>query len=242
MAGYLREPALFVGNIDDDMDFSVPPSSGEEYLKRVVLEAQQCDDVVVANIDRSKFKKPTGITPLEGCVEAPSHFRPTVEWQNYQVADFSEVRMKMEGLKFERAESTDWKNNLPTLPPANSSTEWIDFCLGASNQETEAHQPSLSIILSMNQSMVEQVLEYLVDEVENKGTLTPQMGRWIYALLTIIEMPLDPDVCACLRTLARACSKLRASLTSEDDTQVSTMNLFICLVARYFKQLDLADT
>lgn len=33
---YLREPALFVGELDSDMNLSVPPASGEEYLKRVV--------------------------------------------------------------------------------------------------------------------------------------------------------------------------------------------------------------
>lgn len=37
MADFVKEPALFVGDIDiDEMDLTKPPSSGEEYIKRVV--------------------------------------------------------------------------------------------------------------------------------------------------------------------------------------------------------------
>lgn len=36
MTESFREPALFVGDIDEKIDFSKPPTSGEEYIKRVV--------------------------------------------------------------------------------------------------------------------------------------------------------------------------------------------------------------
>lgn len=36
MAENLREPALFVGDIEDAIDLEMPPASGEEYIKRVV--------------------------------------------------------------------------------------------------------------------------------------------------------------------------------------------------------------
>ena len=39
-------------------------------------------------------------------------------------------------------------------------------------------------------------------------------GRWLYALLVCLEKPLAPEACSLLRTLARNCANLRASLVS----------------------------
>jgi survival of motor neuron protein-interacting protein 1 len=39
-------------------------------------------------------------------------------------------------------------------------------------------------------------------------------GYWFYALLVSLDKPLIPDACSLLRGLARACSRLRASLVS----------------------------
>uniref|UniRef100_V9IFE4 Survival of motor neuron protein-interacting protein 1 n=1 Tax=Apis cerana TaxID=7461 RepID=V9IFE4_APICE len=55
MTDYLAKPAFVVGEIDEDLNLSLPPTSGEEYIKRVVIEAQKCADIVVADIDRKHF-------------------------------------------------------------------------------------------------------------------------------------------------------------------------------------------
>lgn len=36
MMDYLKQPVFEVGNINEDINFSLPPISGEEYIKRVV--------------------------------------------------------------------------------------------------------------------------------------------------------------------------------------------------------------
>lgn len=61
MTNCLKEQALFVGDIDDSINLSLPPASGKEYIKRVVIEAQQYDDVVVAKIDQTRLKNQTVI-------------------------------------------------------------------------------------------------------------------------------------------------------------------------------------
>ena len=33
---HLQDKVLFVGEIDDDLDLSEPPATGEEYIKRVM--------------------------------------------------------------------------------------------------------------------------------------------------------------------------------------------------------------
>ena len=60
-----------------------------------------------------------------------------------------------------------------------------------------------------------------------------------------LEKPLTPDVGSSLRDLALICSQLRMNIVGEasenKDEDIAALNLFICLVARYFDQGDLVD-
>lgn len=109
------------------------------------------------------------------------------------------------------------------------------------NTETARINPTLSVAFCLNQPMVEQILEYLVEHIETKGRIEYKIGQWVYVLLVLLEMPLTPDTCSCLRSLARACSIIRANSSDLKVQEIGALNLFICLVARYFRQLDLAD-
>lgn len=91
-------------------------------------------------------------------------------------------------------------------PDINDQNTWISFCLGSK----EKIKPTLNTLFCFNQSTVEQVLEYLVHFVETERRIEYKIGQWIYALLAILEQPLQPDTCSCLRSLARACSVIRA--------------------------------
>lgn len=82
-----------------------------------------------------------------------------------------------------------------------------------------------------------------------------RQGRWLYAFLAALEKPLSPEAFDTLRALARAASRARAKLglrsaeITEGDTsemeevreRITSLNLIICLVSRYFSQTDLAD-
>ncbi|XP_076756760.1 gemin 2 isoform X2 [Xylocopa sonorina] len=214
------EPAFIVGDIDEDVNLSIIPTSGEEYIKRVILEAQKCADVVVAEIDRNRIKKPTiDVEPLSGCVEAPPWIGPSLDWQLYQVSDFSDIRLYISQLKSEiRTLKRKW------IPP-KIDTIWTMNKVGSNSVRP----------------MVEQILEHLVEYVKSLDKIEYELGQWIYALLVILEMPLTPEMCSCLRSLARTCSVMRANSMKLEVHEIGTLNLFICLVARYFRQLDLAD-
>lgn len=95
-----------------------------------------------------------------------------------------------------------------TLQPniKDDQDTWISFCLGSK----EKIQPTLNTLFCFNQPTVEQVLEYLVQFVETERKIEYKIGQWIYSLLAILEQPLQPDTCSCLRSLARACSIIRA--------------------------------
>ncbi|XP_046744129.1 gem-associated protein 2 [Diprion similis] len=235
MGDILREPALFVGEFDTEIDLMLPPSSGEEYIKRVVIEAQQCDDVVVAENLKARIKTPTAaVKPLAGCVEAPASMVPTLDWQQCQLADFSSVRLEIDRIKHDLQNAEGRRRLRQTvLPDADDQVAWLEYICSM--------RPLLGLVLNMNQPLIEQVLEHLVEAVEEKGLISQPYGGWIYALLATLELPLNPDTCSCLRSLARACSIIRANMTEENAKDVAALNLFICLVARYFRQMDLVD-
>ncbi|XP_012288758.1 gem-associated protein 2 [Orussus abietinus] len=242
MMDCLKEPAFHIGEIDESVNLSLPPASGEEYIKRVVIEAQRCDDVVVAEIDESRLKQPNvAINSLAGCIEAPAHLRPTLDWQKCQTIDFSKLRMYITRLRNKLEMEPKRKPLTTNLPDIDDQSGWVNFCTGFSGEGYELYDPTLSIVLSLSQFMIEQILEHLVQFIETQNTISKTLGQWIYALLVVLELPLNPDMCSCLRSLARACSIIRANLTTADPHEVTSLNLFICLIARYFRQLDLVD-
>ncbi|XP_074852927.1 gem-associated protein 2 isoform X2 [Carettochelys insculpta] len=229
---------LPVGHCDltEDFDPTLPPRTPQEYLKRVQIEAAQCPDVVVAQIDPRKLrKKQTVNIALTGCHPAPEGYSPTLKWQQQQVSNFSAVRQ----------------------PKSDDEEGWKLFCLGERLYSEAAvavpgnenlgidyikigFPPFLSIVSRMNQATVTSVLEYLINWFGEKE-FTPELGRWLYALLACLEKPLLPEAHSLIRQLARRCSEVRVLEENKNEEKVSALNLLICLVSRYFDQRDLAD-
>ena len=113
------------------------PSNPEDYLRSVQLEAKQCPDVVVANIDVSKFKSkkaPCTKSAFQSTLAA-SKFAPTKKWCNYQVKAFSRSRQEfvkhMAQLKCINKQSKR-RPKLPVypLPSWDDQVNWRYFCLG----------------------------------------------------------------------------------------------------------------
>lgn len=68
------------------------------------------------------------------------------------------------------------------------------------------------------------------------------LGTWIYAILVLLEKPLNPSFCYSLREFAKKCLNIRANLSENASKQIYTpLNLFVCIIARFYQQLDLAD-
>ncbi|XP_046656873.1 gem-associated protein 2-like [Daphnia pulicaria] len=235
--------ALYVEETDEDIDFESAPSTGQEYLRRVIVESRKCEAVVVADMKGKKLKAQTvKYTTDSGCPPAPEVFLPSKEWQQFQVSQFSCLRSRMaKHLARLKKQGIQMKPNI-TLPAGDKEKEWSVLCYGNPEDEKPCAgtPPMLPIILSLNQFMVETLLEYNVQWLEETN-FTQQRGQWLYALLAKLEKPLKPEMCSLIRTLARLCSTFRVQLASVDDPLLAQLNLFICLVGRYFDQSDLAD-
>ncbi|XP_049453035.1 gem-associated protein 2 [Epinephelus fuscoguttatus] len=241
----------------EELDLNGPPRNPREYLRQVQLEASQCPEVVVAQIDPKKLKKKQTVNAsVAGCHAAPVGFCPSLSWQQHQVSNFSDVRQSITKNRNHWSSQTLDDNVL--LPKLTDEKGWMRFCLGemvylgTSSCHTDAEPepaldyskvgfpPFLSIVSRLNQSTVLMVLEILISWFEEHH-FVPQLGRWLYALLACLEKPLLPEAHSCIRQLARRCAQLRSTLESPEDDKLPALNLLICLVARYFEQNDLAD-
>ncbi|NXS78088.1 GEMI2 protein, partial [Erpornis zantholeuca] len=219
------------------------------------IEAARCPDVVVAQIDPRKLKKKQTVNiSISGCQPAPEGYCPTLKWQQQQVANFSAVRQSLN--KHRNHWRSQHLDSNVTMPKSEDEEGWKKFCLGEriyserdalSDNENlgidytkVGFPPLLSIVSRMNQATVTSVLEYLISWFGEKK-FTPELGRWLYALLACLEKPLLPEAHSLIRQLARQCSEVRVLEESKNEEQISALNLIICLVSRYFDQRDLAD-
>jgi hypothetical protein len=87
-----------------------------------------------------------------------------------------------------------------------------------------------------------QIISKHLDSIPVGSSVGETMGAWLYAILSLLEKPLSPDSCHNLREFAKRCRLLRSNLSGETSADLYTpLNLFICIVSRFYNQLDLAD-
>ncbi|CAH2050628.1 unnamed protein product, partial [Iphiclides podalirius] len=89
-----------------------------------------------------------------------------------------------------------------------------------------------------------EILTDIINEVKPGQTIDRKTGQWIYAFLACTRQPLLSDTTSILRNLARKCAEIRSHLNPEEEKSreaAAPLNVFICLVSRYFRQYDLAD-
>jgi len=196
--------------------------------------------------------------PPVGCCPGPT-------WQREQVKQFSEVRAKLaRHIKLTKACGDQEKQK---IPDKKNEALWCHLMLGGevwdivvkSREEEEditkgktdvtGEAPKLGFVTALPVFVCEQVLEYVVSWLTVTGW-KPEYGPWVYALLTRLEKPLTPDVGSSLRDLALFCAQERVKIASKvacietggvPDDNIAALNLFICLVAKYFDQGDLVD-
>ncbi|XP_028158764.1 gem-associated protein 2-like [Ostrinia furnacalis] len=224
--------------ISPDVQLKEVPTNGEEYLLKVMKERKKYKTVTTCEKDYTKFAKNQSCFVHElSHAKAPVKLKPTIEWQNIQVADFSDVRMYISRLL---AKKSSWPSTLTKAEiETNSINSWKSLFA-----ETE---PTLSCVLGLKQKLLDRGLEMLIqllDEVKKGDTIDHKTGQWIYAFLACTRQPLVSDTVSILRDLARKCAEIRSHINPEEENatvSAAPLNIFICIVARYFRQYDLAD-
>lgn len=187
---------------------------------------------------------------------------PGVAWQRKQVKQFSQLRLRM-GKHVALVRS---KGEKPAkVPDRQNEALWCHLMMGGAvwqevltqreaeegrlvQGDVKGESPTVTFLTSVPVHVCETLMDYLTSWLAATGW-KDAYGPWIYAVLTRLEKPLTPDVGSKLRDLALECSVIRQYLVDQrveekqilSDEGIATMNLFICLVSRYFDQTDLVD-
>ncbi|XP_039290085.1 gem-associated protein 2-like [Nilaparvata lugens] len=262
-------PALYMEPLPKDYRPGTGPvTDGFEYLKRVRYEAlttpivsfpeQQFRSIKIDDGASASYlpftaeKVSATYMPLtsEKVTVCDETFLPSLEWQNEQVADFSDLRHAI-AIRRED-EKTHGTNVKEVFPEKHSEQAWFEICIKEpiKPKKFQYHagigkhcykEPLLSFLLSMSQDTLLSLLENFVLWINEGHTSVQLSGRWIYCIFSVLEVPLIPEMCSALRELCKLAAKERSILEEHESRTVNTLNLIICLVGRYFSQTDLAD-
>merc|ERR1719239_1304890 len=234
---------------------SLPPLSRKLPKAQVAMDEEEADEVPAeVNGERVFGVGRVNAPPPPGCC-------PGVAWQRKQVKQFSQLRLRM-GKHVTLVRS---KGEKPAkVPDRQNEALWCHLMMGGAVwQELLAHReeegrlaqgdvkgesPTVTFLTSIPVHVCETLMDYLTSWLAVTGW-KEGYGPWIYAVLTRLEKPLTPDVGSKLRDLTLECSLIRQYLAAQrekgkegsSDEGIATMNLFICLVSRYFDQTDLVD-
>lgn len=254
----------------DTYDASVPPGSGPDYLRRVQLEAAQCERIAVCR------KKPDESTNVylpeidQSIVTSrfyPSHEKIPVEEQRKLISQFSNLRQEIDRRR-KRLSEEDVKRMRQKFPGSREFFYWRKYCLNidayssesvSSSEDDEGmeivtqyrkstrqkapatgSEPSLKLLLSLNQKEMIQLLRLHVKWIKSYG-VTDRSCQWIYSILSCVEKPLQAESYSVLRQVSRILSACRKDLSQTDDEKRNSITLIICIIGRYFNQSDLVD-
>ncbi|KAJ2948144.1 hypothetical protein O0L34_g9945 [Tuta absoluta] len=221
--------------VDPSVELKEVPETGEEYLLKVINERKKCKEITECDVDVSKFAKYQNCF-VEDDPVIPVHekLKPTIEWQNMQIADFSEMRMRMSRMKQKNLKKNQ---NIKSIP--HCLREWKLFFNGV--------EPTLTTVLGIQSASVDEGLEMVTEilkTVPPGESIDHRIGQWTYSLLTCVTYPLLSETRVVLRALAKKFREVRSHINPDAENAVelvAPLNIFICLLSRYFENEDLAD-
>ena len=262
----LMSAALYVEEAEEEEDEGRPPQDGMAYLRQVIKERKRVPDTVtVEYAGPAKTARLSGGAGPGGDREkaaAPPGWAPGSAWQRQQIAEFSSVRLRVAQHAEVARQTGQAGRGVHNVPDKRNEALWCHMMVGGqvwrevrharedsedgseARTEVTGEEPGLNFLVSVPVHVCEQVLQYLLAWLELTGWRS-QYGPWLYALLVRLEKPLNPDVGSSLRDLVLLCARERKRLATsgEEDKEetIAALNLFICLVAKYFGQGDLED-
>ncbi|RLM68892.1 gem-associated protein 2-like [Panicum miliaceum] len=211
--------------VDGDPDFeSGEPLDGFEYLRRVRWEARQIPRVKVAKVDLSAARKEqTPYMPeIPDIPKCSPDLHASKQWKDAFITHFSETR-----LVFSEHVSSDEPSisgGMKNYTKPGSSTE----------PQTD---PTLTMVRNMDAVARAATLRNYIDMIQSLDSLSRNNCLWLFALCVAVDVPLDAETCASLRSLLRKCATILAT-KSEMDDEVVMLNILMAISGRYFGQYE----
>jgi len=237
----LRRQALAVDGLPD-FD-SGPPMDGSEYLRRVAYEARQMPNVMRAQvIDERAYTSVSTHSVVrddEADLAPPIWATPQREWTRRTVGDFSDLRVRIARTLAMR----DSAHDSGAYPANHDRRGWQTLC------ERE-HHPPLSAVLALDAVTCAYLLRHVSSKLHKFGyecasasdadtdiiNEITRLTRWFFALSARVDLPLDADTSAAIRSAMKGAARARMFTTSEHDPAIPHLNLALAIGGDYFKQ------
>lgn len=219
-----------------------PPQNGVDYLKHVKWEARRIPSTIVADVDSNKlFCEKSHRSKYLSLIRASSintdcidEVKPSAEWESHFLKKFTKLKSEIEKKRLQKVKIA--KKRKIDLPHKDDVNEWLDFCL------VKHPVPSLSVLYSMDNVTISTLVDILAVKLCEKHDDCDEVAlhKWLFCLLTHLEVPLIAETSASLRSVLKYCAKQRSLLTKEECSsrieQVARLNIMITICAGYFSQ------
>lgn len=224
--GLLKKAIPFDTTLPANFNPNKIPETAEEFLQYCCYERSLMKPWTTATIDPSRLhhveirefkeeKLPNSVA---------SHLLPTQQWQKEKLEEFREFRDFIQS----RMEIT-----------SKDVLREIDF-----KEKIVSSYPPYEEVMKYSQADKIKALELInvyLDTLDDGTCFENYVGVWIYSMFSLLDTPLISDDCHVVRTLAKKCIQLRSNYKETDVKMFHPLNLFICIVSKFFGQLDLSD-
>lgn len=200
------------------------PSNGIEYLMQVRYQARRTRFAHAKAPPASSL--PTAAPHVASAPRAQWRDDVSSEWQRDALCNFALLRTRVAAhLDVEQS-----PNVLPPLPSANDAQMWRRWIV------EQRQQPSLRIVAALGDVRVRGAIEHAAEWfAAPDAVLGAKQGRWLFALLAAVDLPLDADTAAALMSLYRSCKRLRARTTAAEHAH---FDLLLTVIGYGFMQRD----
>lgn len=218
---YGLHQALPVDDTPPDF-FSGPPTTPEEYLRRVRHEARQLPDIMTSHVvpDAYNDRRTRVRLPVKPALpDAPEFAQPKREWISQFLRDFAELQGALQ------------------CDDMDCDPRGIESLLAHTNLGT-AHDSTLTAALlrSLDQVSTARFLCQRISKVQGSSLLQEQDAMWLYGLLARLEKPVDASVSASMQALYRHLVHLRAKAPDRLAQELPWLNILIVIVGACFGQ------
>ena len=219
--------------------------TGEEYLRRVQLEAAKCPKVVVAPHPQVKLNEDENSFHDVFDKEFVKSKNPLpLLLQQQLISDFSSTRMRLEQMR-DSLSDEDKKRSRSHHPNLSNVVYYKKWCLGrevetdSSDEELidsrnvrrtsrnkgpkqpPVQQKSLPLkfLLSLDQQEILSLIEMQVKWINDYGFDCETNGSWVHSLLSALEKPLSSNAYSILRDISRCISQCRKDEEDQEEEE-----------------------
>jgi hypothetical protein len=228
-----------------EVDLAADPTSGEEYLAFVRMEAAKFKAVQRAPPQKPTSKQ-TVFSKHKDVEECPFEYRalPTFraklhEWFMALRAGYSinkQAHPQANGAPSDSAKSS----SSMVLPRASNHAAWSRILNG-----DDALLPLLSVLHRISHAQFCALFTTWADVVQELPELPDPALTWLFSLMTAVEMPVDGDCMCALRRLVLLLCKHRSSLVRNGQQDKSDVlyriNVLLCILGSVFGQFGIAE-